>query len=177
MAKKMQSAQDLASNAKSKAMEGYNRVKSKINSSLPSTMNKASDLTGMSMPTSRKQLKTTTANRTKIKAAANKAVKNWSSQNKGMSTAKTAIKKAMKKTGMNTELYSKDLTKGLKKTGSYKGEPNKLGGGGRFKQLTDKLEAQGKSASSAKAIAASIGRKKYGKAKMSNWAAKGKKGK
>lgn len=147
----------MTKNAKTRAMKGVSRIRNKVDSSLPSTM------------------KTTTANRPKIKAAANKAVKNWSSQNKGAQAAKTAIKRAMSKTGMNTELYSKNLTKGLKKTGSYKGEPNKLGGGGRFKQLTDKLEAQGKSASSAKAIAASIGRKRYGKAKMANWAAKGKK--
>lgn len=51
----------------------------------------------------------------------------------------------------------------------------KLGSGGRFKELTGKLEKQGNSAQSAKAIAASIGQKKYGKAKMSAMAAKGRK--
>lgn len=50
-----------------------------------------------------------------------------------------------------------------------------LGSGGRFKQLTNKLEKQGNSAQSAKAIAASIGRKKYGDKKMSQMAAKGRK--
>jgi hypothetical protein len=48
-----------------------------------------------------------------------------------------------------------------------------LGSGERFKQLTDKLEKQG--AKNPKALAAFIGRKKYGKAKMQSMAAKGKK--
>lgn len=51
-----------------------------------------------------------------------------------------------------------------------------LGQGGRFAALTQKLEKQGKSAGSAKAIAASIGRKKYGAKRMSSMAAKGRKG-
>lgn len=50
----------------------------------------------------------------------------------------------------------------------------KLGSGGRFEQLTNKLEKQGKSKESAKAIAASIGRAKYGKEKFQNMAAKGR---
>ena len=49
-----------------------------------------------------------------------------------------------------------------------------LGQGGRFAALTQKLEKQGKSAGSAKAIAASIGRKKYGAKKMGAMAAKGR---
>ncbi len=55
----------------------------------------------------------------------------------------------------------------IKKTGTFEGKSNKLGGGGRFKQL----EAQGKSP----ALAAYIGRKKYGASKMASMAAKGKK--
>jgi hypothetical protein len=51
----------------------------------------------------------------------------------------------------------------------------RLGQGGRFKKLVDKLKDQGKSEESAKAIAASIGRKKYGKAKMAHWSKAGKK--
>lgn len=51
----------------------------------------------------------------------------------------------------------------------------KLGSGGRFKALKEKLQKQGKSAESAKAIAASIGRAKYGNKKMSAMAAKGRK--
>ena len=55
----------------------------------------------------------------------------------------------------------------LKKTGTTKGKSNKLGGGGRFQQLLD----QGKSP----ALAADIGRKKYGAKKMGSMAAKGRK--
>lgn len=55
---------------------------------------------------------------------------------------------------------------GIKKTGSFQGQSNRLGGGGRFAQM----EAQGKSP----ALAAYIGRKIYGKKKMSKMAAKGK---
>ncbi len=51
----------------------------------------------------------------------------------------------------------------------------KPGGGGRFAKLVRKLRAQGKSGESAKAIAASIGFKKYGKKQMLKWAAQGRK--
>lgn len=51
----------------------------------------------------------------------------------------------------------------------------KLGGGGRFAALTAKLKRQSKSAASAKAIAASVGRKKYGASKMAKMAAAGRK--
>lgn len=54
-----------------------------------------------------------------------------------------------------------------KKTGSFAGQSNKLGGGGRFAQM----EAKGTSP----ALAAFIGRKLYGKKKMSKMATKGKK--
>lgn len=48
-----------------------------------------------------------------------------------------------------------------------------LGSGERFKQLTEKLEKQG--AKNPKALAAFIGRKKYGAKKMQAMAAKGRK--
>lgn len=51
----------------------------------------------------------------------------------------------------------------------------KLGGGGRFQKLERKLEGKGKSKESAKRIAASIGRKKYGSKKMGKMAARGRK--
>lgn len=51
----------------------------------------------------------------------------------------------------------------------------RLGGGGRFAKFVKKLKDQGKSEESAKAIAASVGRKKYGKAKMAQWASAGRK--
>jgi hypothetical protein len=52
-----------------------------------------------------------------------------------------------------------------------------VGEGGRFKSLVKKIEKSGKSEESAKAIAASIGRKKYGASDMAKSAAAGKKGK
>lgn len=55
----------------------------------------------------------------------------------------------------------------IKKTGAFKGKPNKLGGGGRFAQMV----VSGKSP----ALAAWIGDKKYGKKKMAVLAKKGKK--
>ena len=61
-----------------------------------------------------------------------------------------------------------------KKSGGKKSmEP---GGGGRFAAMVAGLKKKGKSEDSAKAIAASIGRKKYGKSKFQEMAAKGKKG-
>jgi hypothetical protein len=48
-----------------------------------------------------------------------------------------------------------------------------LGGGGRFQKL--KKELAGKGAENPGALAASIGRKKYGKKKFQQMAAKGKK--
>jgi hypothetical protein len=50
-----------------------------------------------------------------------------------------------------------------------------LGSGKRFAKLENSLEKEGKSEESAKAIAASIGRKKYGTKKMAKMAASGKK--
>lgn len=50
-----------------------------------------------------------------------------------------------------------------------------LGQGGRFAALKQKIQKSGKPADSAAAIAASVGRKKYGAGKMASMAAKGKK--
>lgn len=69
-----------------------------------------------------------------------------------------------------------DVLKGrgveMKKSG---GKSMKPGGGGRFAAMVGKLKGKGKSEESAKAIAASIGRKKYGKSKFQAMAAAGKK--
>ena len=51
----------------------------------------------------------------------------------------------------------------------------KLGGGGRFAAMVQDLVEQGKSTDSAKAIAASAGRAKYGKERFQAMAAKGRK--
>jgi len=61
--------------------------------------------------------------------------------------------------------------KGGKYMPSSKAKP---GQGGRFKALTKKLQKQGKSKDSAKAIAASIGRAKFGKTKFQKMASAGK---
>jgi len=50
----------------------------------------------------------------------------------------------------------------------------KLGSGQRFKKLAASIEKEGKSKESADAIAASIGRKKYGNKKMNKMAAVGR---
>lgn len=50
----------------------------------------------------------------------------------------------------------------------------KLGSGGRFKALKAKLGKE-KGVTDPGALAASIGRKKYGEKRMAGWAAKGKK--
>jgi len=63
----------------------------------------------------------------------------------------------------------------LKKTGTYKGKSNRVGGGGRFKQVVDAIERKGVSAKRAKAIAAAAGRKKYGKTRFQKMAATGRK--
>lgn len=55
------------------------------------------------------------------------------------------------------------------------GKSMKPGGGGRFAALKAALERSGKSENSAGAIAASAGRKKYGKKKFQAMAAAGKK--
>ncbi len=54
------------------------------------------------------------------------------------------------------------------------GKSMKPGGGGRFAKFVKKVEGEGKSAASAKAIAASAGRAKYGAGKMASFAKKGK---
>jgi hypothetical protein len=59
--------------------------------------------------------------------------------------------------------------------GTYKGKSLKPGGGGRFARLVDRLKARGYSEKRARAIAASIGRRKYGSRQMAAWAAAGRK--
>jgi hypothetical protein len=66
----------------------------------------------------------------------------------------------------------KEREREKKKTGGKSMEP---GGGGRFAAMVSGLKKEGKSEGSAKAIAASIGRKKYGKSRFQEMAAAGKK--
>jgi len=63
--------------------------------------------------------------------------------------------------------------KGIKKTGKFEGKSNRLGGGGRFKQVEAKARAAG--AKNPAAIAAMAGRKSLGKAKFQRLATAGKK--
>lgn len=62
----------------------------------------------------------------------------------------------------------------LDKGGVVSRKSMKPGGGGRFEAFVSRLVAEGKTTSSAKAIAASAGNKRYGKAQMQSWAQKGK---
>lgn len=49
---------------------------------------------------------------------------------------------------------------------------DKPGGGGRFQELSEKLARKG--VKDPAAVAATVGREKYGQKKMSDWAAKGR---
>lgn len=65
----------------------------------------------------------------------------------------------------------------IKTTGKYKGKSNKLGGGGRFAQVVDKVMASNPKGGlkEAQAIAAIQGRKSKGKVKFQKLAAAGRK--
>lgn len=58
---------------------------------------------------------------------------------------------------------------------TYKGKSTKLGGGGKFAMMKDALIKKGMSTTSAAAVTASAGMKKYGAAKMNKMAQAGKK--
>ena len=76
------------------------------------------------------------------------------------------------KTTFKDVLIGRGVIDKKKKGGAKSMEP---GGGGRFAKMVSGLKKEGKSEDSAKAIAASIGRKKYGKSKFQAMAAAGKK--
>lgn len=78
-------------------------------------------------------------------------------------------------TGLSTKTSTVDTgqNKMMAKKGGAKSM--KPGGGGRFAKMVSGLKKEGKSEDSAKAIAASVGRKKYGKSKFQEMAAAGKK--
>lgn len=61
----------------------------------------------------------------------------------------------------------------IKTTGKTKGKSNKPGGGGRFEQVKEAVERSG--ARNPAAVAAAVGRKKYGSKKMTKMAQVGKK--
>ena len=66
----------------------------------------------------------------------------------------------------------RELKGGRKVAAKKKKSKGKLGSGSRFKSLSSKIQKSGKSKKAADAIAASIGRKKYGKKKMAKLSAK-----
>lgn len=70
---------------------------------------------------------------------------------------------------------SKAVQKATRKAYQKAKKTSKLGSGKRFSTLSKSIEAEGKSPKQAKAIAAAIGRKKYGAKKMASLARKGKK--
>lgn len=69
----------------------------------------------------------------------------------------------------------KAARKAAKKTYEKVKKTSKLGSGKRFAALSGSLKKEGYSKKSAGAIAASIGRKKYGAKKMASMSAKGRK--
>ena len=88
-----------------------------------------------------------------------------SDERQPLSKAGEALKSEIK--GERARPYNKKKTGGAKSM-----EP---GGGGRFAKMVKGLKKEGKSEDSAKAIAASIGRKKYGKSRFQAMANAGKK--
>lgn len=60
----------------------------------------------------------------------------------------------------------------IKKSGTFEGKSNKLGGGGRFAQVEAKAKASG--AKNPAAVAAIAGRKSLGASKMNDLARKGR---
>ena len=94
-------------------------------------------------------------------------------KNGGLYSAAEQAENISKVKKMNSMQGPEHQTQVQKKTGGKSMEP---GGGGRFAAMVAGLKKKGKSEGSAKAIAASIGRKKYGKSKFQEMAAKGKKG-
>ena len=59
----------------------------------------------------------------------------------------------------------------VKHVAKSRGKSMKLGGGGRFAKLSSKLSHQA-GVTDPDALAASIGRKKYGASRMAGWAAR-----
>lgn len=79
------------------------------------------------------------------------------------------LKSMKKSSGLSNYLSNKKGSRmafNTKKTGTYKGRSNAPGGGGRFKQMTDKGVSP--------ALASFIGRKKFGAKTFASMSAKGK---
>ncbi len=89
-------------------------------------------------------------------------------------TKKGSIKKRLGLRGRTKpgEMISK--MNSINKSGSFKGKSNKLGGGGRFAQVKEKVSKE-KGVYNPAGLAAYIGRKSLGKAKFQKLSANGKK--
>jgi hypothetical protein len=119
-----------------------------------------------------------------------RAQKNWSKAQKALdydeqsgTTTSNAIGYASQKLDKSTRQANrakeiKAKADAMKKGGfpdlNKGGKSMEPGGGGRFAKMVKNLKEKGKSEDSAKAIAASAGRKKYGKSKFQEMAAKGR---
>jgi hypothetical protein len=88
---------------------------------------------------------------------------------------KKEVEEVLKLKEVLVALIREELQEAKKKVKTYKGKSMRLGGGGRFAKMVDALVRKGYSKKSAKSIAAKIGRDTYGKQKMAQWAAAGKK--
>jgi len=133
----------------------------------------------------------TPAERNQAKLAkVNKKIEDITANSKNLDSEEYLNKAASKISGVSESTLSDSYVKKLKgkkekienmmtpgrqtkKTGGKSMEP---GGGGRFASMVAGLKKKGKSEDSAKSIAATIGRNKYGKKKFQEMAAKGKKG-
>ncbi len=88
---------------------------------------------------------------------------------------KTSISRLKKKVGFGKKGYKPgSMISSIKKTGKSFGKSNKLGGGGRFKQVEHAVEGK-KGVYNPAGLAAYIGRKSLGKAKFQKLATKGRK--
>lgn len=85
------------------------------------------------------------------------------------------MKKIVKKKVSKSPAATKAKVKAARKNYQKVEKTSKPGSGKRFAALSKSIEAEGKSPKAAAAIAASIGRKKYGAKKMAAFSAKGRK--
>ena len=63
----------------------------------------------------------------------------------------------------------------MAKAKTYKGKSLRPGGGGKFARMVDAMKRKGVPTKNAKAMAAAMGRKKYGTRRFATMAAKGRK--
>ncbi len=89
--------------------------------------------------------------------------------------AANLLAESEKKYGQQGKQAIKEMEKDKPKPAVYKGKSTRPGGGESFAMKVDAMVREGKSKESAEAIAASMGRKKYGAKQMAKWSAQGRK--